>query len=175
MYLLLWARHCSFSNWGMAALKYCISFSCTTKSMSYMYPYTPSLANLPPQTPIPTIQVITAHRVELPALYSRFPLAAYCFTPGREHTSISASQFTRSTLPVSTLVFSTLCLYRCCFISKLCLTLQPRGRQHTRLLCSPLFPGLFSNSCPLRQWFYLTVSSSAAPSPFCLQSLQSLA
>ena len=123
MYLLLWARHCSFSNWGMAALKYCISFCCRTKSMSYMYPYIPSLTNLPPQTPIPTIQVITEHRAELPALYSRFPLAAYCFTPGREHRSISASQFTPATLPVSTLLFSTLCLYRCCFISKLCLTL----------------------------------------------------
>ena len=27
-----------------------------------------------------------------------------------------------------------------------------------------------SNACPLSQWCYLTISSSATPSPFCLQS-----
>ena len=36
-------------------------------------------------------------------------------------------------------------------------------------LC-PLSPGVCSNSCPLSWWCHLTISSSAAPSSFCLQS-----
>ena len=50
-------------------------------------------------------------------------------------------------------------------------SLRPRGLQHTRSLCPSLFPGVRSNSCPSRQWCYLTTSSSAAPFSFCLQSL----
>ena len=38
------------------------------------------------------------------------------------------------------------------------------------LSCLSLFPGLCSNSCLLSQWYYLTISSSAAPFSFCLQS-----
>ena len=49
-------------------------------------------------------------------------------------------------------------------------SLQPYGLQHTRLLCSPLSPGVCSNSYPLSQWCYLTMSSSVAPFSFCLQS-----
>ena len=45
---------------------------------------------------------------------------------------------------------------------------RPHGLQHTRLLCLPLSPGVFSNSCPLSQWSYLSISPSAAPSSFCL-------
>ena len=41
---------------------------------------------------------------------------------------------------------------------------------HTRLLCPPLSPRVSSDSCPLSQWCYLTISSSAAPFSFCLQS-----
>ena len=37
---------------------------------------------------------------------------------------------------------------------------------YTSLLCPPLSPGICSNSCPLSQWCYLTISSYAAPSPF---------
>ena len=29
---------------------------------------------------------------------------------------------------------------------------QPHGQQHARLLCPPLSPRVFSNSCPLNQW-----------------------
>ena len=47
-------------------------------------------------------------------------------------------------------------------------SLQPHGLQHTRLACPSLYPGVGSNSCPLRKWRYLTVSSSAAPFFFCL-------
>ena len=64
---------------------------------------------------------------------------------------------------------ATLDLYHqccCCLVIKLCLTLcDPMD-------CStPGFPILHylwvcSNSCPLSGWCYLTISSSAAPSPF---------
>ena len=46
----------------------------------------------------------------------------------------------------------------------------PHGLQHTRLLYPPLSPGVCSSSCPLSWWCYLTISSSAAPFSFCLQS-----
>ena len=45
------------------------------------------------------------------------------------------------------------------------------GLQHARLPCASLFPRVCSNSCLLSQWFYLTISSSAAPFSLCLQSL----
>ena len=46
-----------------------------------------------------------------------------------------------------------------------------RRLQHTRLLCPSLSPRVCSNSCPLSWWYYLTISSSAAPFFFCLQSV----
>ena len=49
-------------------------------------------------------------------------------------------------------------------------SLQPHGLQHARLLCPPLSPGVCSNSCPLSRWCYPTISSSATPYSFCLQS-----
>ena len=49
-------------------------------------------------------------------------------------------------------------------------SLWSHGLQHARLLCPPLSPRVCSNSCPLRQWCYLTISSSAPPFSFCLQS-----
>ena len=47
---------------------------------------------------------------------------------------------------------------------------QPHRLQHTRLLYPPLFPRVFSNSCPLSWWCYLTISSSASSFSFCLRS-----
>ena len=52
-----------------------------------------------------------------------------------------------------------------CFVTTTCLT---HGLQHTRLPCPPS-PRVCSNSCPLGQWYYLTISSSAHFSS-CLQS-----
>ena len=49
-------------------------------------------------------------------------------------------------------------------------SLWPHGLQHTSLLCPPLSPRVCSNSCPLSQWCYLTISCSAAPFSFCLHS-----
>ena len=53
-------------------------------------------------------------------------------------------------------------------------SLWPHGLQHTRLPCPSLPPGVCSNSCPVSQWCYLTISSSATPFSFCLQSFPAL-
>ena len=42
-------------------------------------------------------------------------------------------------------------------------SLQPHGLQHTRFPCPSLSPRVCSNSCPLSQLCYLTISSSATP------------
>ena len=49
-------------------------------------------------------------------------------------------------------------------------SLRPHGLQNARLPCPSLSPRVCSNSCPLSQWCHSTISSSAAPFPFCLQS-----
>ena len=50
-------------------------------------------------------------------------------------------------------------------------SLQPHGLQHTRFPCPSPSPGVCSNSCPLSQWCYVTISSSAIPFSSCPQSL----
>ena len=47
-----------------------------------------------------------------------------------------------SASPLTTLLFSRSVMSNC---------LQPHGLQHTMLLCPPLSPGVYSNSCPLSQ------------------------
>ena len=42
----------------------------------------------------------------------------------------------------------------------------PHGLQHARLPCPPLSARVCSNSCPLSWWWYLTISSFAAPFSF---------
>ena len=49
-------------------------------------------------------------------------------------------------------------------------SLWPHELQHARLPCPSLSPGVCSNSCPLSQWCYLIISSSAVFFYFCLQS-----
>ena len=52
---------------------------------------------------------------------------------------------------------------RCCSTAKSCPTFcDPRGLQHTRLLCSSLPPGVCTNSCPLSWWCHPTISSSVS-------------
>ena len=58
----------------------------------------------------------------------------------------------------------------CCSVTKSCSTLQSHELQHTSLSCPSLSPRVFSNSWPLSWWWYLTISSSAVPFSFCLQS-----
>ena len=55
--------------------------------------------------------------------------------------------------------------FLCCSVAKSCPTLRLHGLQHARLLCPPLSSRVCSNSCTLSLWYYLTISSSAAPSP----------
>ena len=62
------------------------------------------------------------------------------------------------------------CATCCCSVTESWLTLQTHERQHARLPCSSLSPRVCSNSCPLSQWCYPTISSSTAPFSFCLQS-----
>ena len=49
-------------------------------------------------------------------------------------------------------------------------SLRPHGLQHARLPCPSPTPRACSNSCPLSQWCYPTISSSVVPFPSCLQS-----
>ena len=49
-------------------------------------------------------------------------------------------------------------------------SLRPHRLQHARLLYPPLCPRVCSDSRPLIQQCFLTISSSAAPFSFCLQS-----
>ena len=48
--------------------------------------------------------------------------------------------------------------------------LQPHGMQHARFPCPSISPKVCSNSCPLCQWCYRTISSSITLFFFCLQS-----
>ena len=44
-------------------------------------------------------------------------------------------------------------------------SLQHHGLHHVRPPCPSPNPGLYSNSCPLSQWYHQTISSSVVPSP----------
>ena len=67
-------------------------------------------------------------------------------------------------------ILSTLNRSCCRAVTESCPTLWPHGRQHARLPCPSPSPWVCSNSCPLSQWCYLTISSPAALFFFCLQS-----
>ena len=54
-----------------------------------------------------------------------------------------------------------------CSVTQLCLTLQPHGLQHTRLLCPSPSSRVCSDSCPLSWWCHLTISSSVNPFSSC--------
>ena len=49
-------------------------------------------------------------------------------------------------------------------------SLQPHGLQHASFLCPSPSPGVCSNSSPLSQWCYPTISFSVAPFSSCPQS-----
>ena len=94
--------------------------------------------------------------------------------PGNVHDSSHPSTMVRLLLPILLRV-STPALSRiskltdtvaqftrttCSSVAKSCVTLPPYGPQHTKLPCPSLSPRVCSNSCPLSQWCYLTISSS---------------
>ena len=58
--------------------------------------------------------------------------------------------------------------------SVVCDSLWTHGLQHARLLCPSLSPNVCSNSCPLTQLRYLTISSSATPFSLRPQSFPAL-
>ena len=58
-----------------------------------------------------------------------------------------------------------------CLATKSCPTLQPHGLQHTRLPCPSLFLRVCSDSFPMSQWCYPTISSFVIPFSSCPQSL----
>ena len=49
-------------------------------------------------------------------------------------------------------------------------SLRLHGRQHARLPCPSLSPGVCLNSCPLNPWCHSTISSSVTFFSFCPQS-----
>ena len=58
----------------------------------YIYPHIPSLLRLPPTLPIPSLQMVTKHRADLPVLCGCFPLAIG-FTFGGIYKSMPLSHF----------------------------------------------------------------------------------
>ena len=60
-----------------------------------------------------------------------------------------------------------LVLFSCSVVSD---SVWPHGLQHARPPCLSLYPGAFSNSCPLSRWCHPTISSSVIPFSSCLQS-----
>ena len=74
----------------------------------------------------------------------------------------------------SDLIFTTTQEGRHCSVQFSCSvvsdSLRPHGLQHARLPCPSPSPRVYSTSCPLGRWCYLTISSSGAPFSFCLQS-----
>ena len=61
-------------------------------------------------------------------------------------------------------------LFGCCSVVKLCSTFATSWTAAHQASLSFTSPGVCSNSHPLSQWCYLTISSSASLFSFCLQS-----
>ena len=81
-----------FLNWRIIALRYCVSFCHTSTRISHRYTHISSFLNSPPPHPIPPLQGVTEHWVELPLTHSKFPLAI-SFTHGDVYVSILFSPF----------------------------------------------------------------------------------
>ena len=64
-----------FFDWRMIALQYCDSFCHTSAWISHRYTYVPSLLNLPPASHVLPLWVVREHPIELPASYSKLPVA----------------------------------------------------------------------------------------------------
>ena len=86
------------------------------------------------------------------------------------YTQRTITQLREAILPHMTTWTALKDICCCCSVANWCPTLRPHGLEHTRLPCPSLSPGVCSDSYPLSQWCYLTISSSAALFSFCLQS-----
>ena len=70
------------------------------------------------------------------------------------------------------MIFKIVCC--CCSVAMSCVTLCDLMDYIAHQVLWPLLsPRVCSNSCPLSQWWYLTISSSVTPF-FCLQSFPAL-
>ena len=81
----------------------------------YIYPHISSLLRLPHTLPIPSLQVVTKHRADLPVLCGCFPVAI-CFTFVSIYKSMPLSHFTPaypSPSPCPQVHSLSLCLYSC--------------------------------------------------------------
>ena len=94
----------NFYFWSTVAFQCCVSFSDTTKWISYIYRYTP-----PSVTPLPpSIHSLGHHRALswAPVLHSCFP-RAICFTRGSVCVSLLLSQFVPPSLSTTSYLFYT--------------------------------------------------------------------
>ena len=72
-------------------------------------------------------------------------------------------------------IFSPKCVFFLLFICEVVPdSLQTQWPQHARHPCPSVSPKVCSNSCPLSQWCYLIISSSAAPFVYDLSQHQGL-
>ena len=80
----------------------------------YIYPHIPSLLSLPPTLPIPLLQIVTKHQVDLPVLRGCFPLVIH-FTFGSVYMSVLLSHFIPASPPPPCPQVRSLplCLYSC--------------------------------------------------------------
>ena len=79
-------------NWRIIASQWCVGFCCTTRWISYMSTYIPSLMRLPPIHPIPPASQSSQHPAGLPVLYSNLSLAIY-LTHGSVYMLLLVSPF----------------------------------------------------------------------------------
>ena len=93
-------------------------------------------------------------------LFNMLPRLVIAFLPRNKHLLYSWLR-SPSAVSFSSVHFSRLVVSD---------SLWPHELKHTRLPCPSPSPGVCLNLCPLNQWCYLTITSSAALFSFCLQS-----
>ena len=100
----------------------------------YIYHHIPSVLRLPPTLPIPSLQVITKHRADLPVLCSCFPLAIY-FTFGSVYMSMPLSHFIPAypspAVPSRPFSTSVSLFWPCHWVHQYCFLNSIYMRQHT--------------------------------------------
>ena len=119
--------------------------------------------------------VLTIIKGRFPSFLFIIPLSLFCWffiihTPETEPEPSLLFLRSLSLLPLIPSISPR--LSRLQFIcSVMSASLWPCGLQHTRLPCPSPTPGVYSNSCPLRQGYHPTISSSVILFSSCLQSL----